>query len=86
MAQRVGHPICINPHLERLSNQVRHAPHSIDSENLLEQNLPQHQEHSRIDEKAVEAPTDLDEPTSSAWGLSGYVNCPWCKSNRFIVM
>jgi hypothetical protein len=60
----------------RLGHQVRLALHGIDSKNLLEHHPPQHQEYSGIEEKAVGAPTDPDEPNSSGWGLSGYVTSP----------
>jgi hypothetical protein len=57
-----------------LSSQVKPAPHSIDSKNLLECHPPQRQEHSGIDENTKEAPTDLYEPTFSSLGPTGHVN------------
>jgi hypothetical protein len=63
------------PPLGGLGHQVEPALQSIGSMNLLEHHPPKHQEHSGIDEKAIEAPIDLDEPSSSAQGLSGHVTC-----------
>jgi hypothetical protein len=68
-----GKPRLHHPHLGGLDRQVRLALHSIASRNPLKHHPPQHQEHSRIHEKVIEAPTDLSESTSSAQGLSGRV-------------
>jgi hypothetical protein len=74
--QKVGCPIYINSHLGRLGDQARLAPHSSDSKNLLKHHPPQRQEHSGIDKKAMEAPTDPDKPTFPAVGLAGHVILP----------
>jgi hypothetical protein len=76
IAQKVGCLVHINPQLGSLGDQVRPAPHSIDSKNLLEHHLPRLQEHFGMDEKAMEAPTDPDEPTLSVGGLAGHVILP----------
>jgi hypothetical protein len=39
-----------------------------------------------MDKKAMEAPTTLDEPTSSAWDLFGHVIYSQCTCNKFIVI
>jgi hypothetical protein len=49
-----------------LSSHVKSAPHSTNSRNLLKRHPPQRQGHSGIDEKVIEAPTDLNEPTISS--------------------
>jgi hypothetical protein len=72
--QRVGYPIHINPHLGKLSDQVRTAPHNTDSKNLLEHCPPQRQKHLRTNEKAMEAPTDLNKSTISSLGPTSHVN------------
>jgi hypothetical protein len=74
--QKAWCPIYINPHMGRLGNQGRQAPHSTDSKNLLEHHPPQHHEHSKIDEKVMDAPTNIDEPSFSAGGLAGHVILP----------
>jgi hypothetical protein len=61
-------------HFGKLGLQGRLAPHGSDPKNLLKHHPPHRQEYSGIDEMAMEAPTNPDEPTSSAWGLSGHVN------------
>jgi hypothetical protein len=66
-AQRVGCPV---------GGQVRPVPHSTDSKNTLKHLPPRRQEHSRIDEKGMEAPTDPDELTFSTGGLAGHVILP----------
>jgi hypothetical protein len=55
-AQKAGYPICINPHLERLSDQVRTSPHVTDSKNLLKHHLSHRRELPRTDENTMEAP------------------------------
>jgi hypothetical protein len=45
-----------DPHLERLSDQVKSAPHNTDSKNLLEHHPPQRQELPGTDGNTVEAP------------------------------
>jgi hypothetical protein len=55
-AQRVGYPIYINPHLGKLSDQIRVAPHSTDSKNLVEHHPPQCQELPRTNENTMEPP------------------------------
>jgi hypothetical protein len=42
--------------------------------NFLKHHPPHCQGYSGIDEKAMEAASDPNELTSSAWGLSGHVN------------
>jgi hypothetical protein len=64
------------PHLGRLGSQVRPVPHSTDSKNPLEHLPARCQEKSETDEKAMKAPTDLDEMTFSAGGLAGHVILP----------
>jgi hypothetical protein len=55
-----------HPHLGGLVHQVRSALHSVGSRNLLEHHPLQYQEQSKINEKVIEAPTDLNEPTISS--------------------
>jgi hypothetical protein len=70
MVQGTGYPVRTPPpRVGRLSNQVRPLPRSNVPKNNLEPHPPQRREHSRTNEKAVEAPIDLNEPTSLAWGL-----------------
>jgi hypothetical protein len=54
MMQMAGCPVCINPHLGRLSDQVRTTSHSIDSKNLLEQRLSQRRDLPGTNENTME--------------------------------
>jgi hypothetical protein len=75
-AQKAGSPIYINPHLGRHGDQGRPAAHGTNSKNLLKHHPPRRQEHSRIDEKAMEAQTDPNELTFSTGGIVGHVILP----------
>jgi hypothetical protein len=72
--QEAGWPIHTEPHVGRLSGQAKPAPHNTNSKNLLEHRPPQWQEHPGTNENAMEAPTDLYEPTFSSLGPTGHVN------------
>jgi hypothetical protein len=63
MTQKAGCPFYMNPHLGRLGSQVRPVPHTTDFKNPLKHLPTQLQEHSGIDENAMEAPTDPDKLT-----------------------
>jgi hypothetical protein len=72
----VGYPIHIDPRVGGLSIQVRPAPRCNVSKNLLDHHPLWRQEHPGTNEKAMEAPTDLDELIFLAWGLVGHVIYP----------
>jgi hypothetical protein len=59
MAQREGYLIYNNPHLGRLSNQLRTALHDTDSKNLLEHCLSRCQELPGTNKNTMEAPNQL---------------------------
>jgi hypothetical protein len=69
-------PSTSTPYLGGLGGQVRLVPNSTNSKNPLEHLPPRWQEHSGIEEKAMEAPTNPDESTFSAGGLVGHVILP----------
>jgi hypothetical protein len=58
-------PSTLALHSRKLGLQGRPAPQGNDPKNLLEHYPPHRQEHSEIDKKAMQAPTDIDEPTIS---------------------
>jgi hypothetical protein len=60
--------------MESLSNEVRSTSGSNVSWNLLEHHPPRPQEHPETNENALEAPTDLSEPTFSSLGPTSNVN------------
>jgi hypothetical protein len=74
--QGVGKPVHTEHRVGRLSNQARPASRSNVTKNLLEYHPPRRQEHHRKNEKAMEAPTDLDKHISYAWGLTGHLIYP----------
>jgi hypothetical protein len=67
-----GYPAHVDPPCG-LSNQVRPAPRCNVSKNLLNHHPLWRQEHPGTNEKAMEAPTDLNELIFLAWGLVGHV-------------
>jgi hypothetical protein len=62
MVQKAGYPDCINPHLGRLSDQLRTTPHSTDSKNLREHCLCQCQELSGTLRNKQEGQGSLNRP------------------------
>jgi hypothetical protein len=72
-AQQAGYPVCLNPHLGRLSDQVRTTPHSIDSKTLLEHHLSQHQELPGTYENTMETPNQPLQIDLLSQGPTGHV-------------